>query len=84
MITEEQKQRAIENSKAAARIDRGIFLKLPKGWQEVRFVFAFCKICHRGLGSLQGIKSPGGRSYYHRGCVEKSPLFKKMGGFRLF
>lgn len=82
MITEAQKQRAISNAKQEAFEERQIKLKLPDGWQEVFPTIAFCKICHRSFPSFRAIKSPG-KGYYHRKCIHKSQLFKKMGGEKL-
>ena len=83
MIQKERWEKAKTNSKLAFALDKKIVLKLPPGWVEVFPVLSFCKICHRGIASLTAIQSPGGRSYYHKGCVDKSPLFKKMGGGKL-
>jgi RNase P subunit RPR2 len=82
-FTETQKQKMSENISRATDEDRKYELKLPKGWKEIFPTMAFCKICRKPTISYRAIRSPGGRSYYHKKCVGKSPLFLKMGGMEM-
>lgn len=83
ILYDERWEKAKEKSNQAFLDDKKIKLKLPKGWSEIFPLFAFCKICSYSINSLIGIQSPGKRSYYHKKCVYKSPLFIKMGGLTL-
>jgi hypothetical protein len=83
MFTETEKQKITDSRSRACSEDRKCKLKLPKGWNESFPTIAFCKICRKPTISYRAIRSPGGRSYYHKKCVGKSPLFLKMGGMEM-
>ena len=64
----------------AQKEDENMKINLPEGWSIAFPYIGFCKICHSPIISFYAVRSPGGKSYYHKKCVAKSPLFNKMGG----